>query len=160
MAKKGKVIDTGQPFLDIEEDRPSGLMPLIDNCTEDGKTIYGFPWKEITNLAIAWWDTTGRHVVRNPEFQNPDIGFKSGLLRGLHSSGLTRRETLRIVHVYERTQLRPYYREAILDWMRRHHPDWLLLKDERLNEWVPEDVRAEAALKQVVDAGVEPDKLN
>jgi hypothetical protein len=43
----------------------------------------GFTAGYVVRRAAAWWDKTGRHVVRSPEFQDQDMGVASDIMRGL-----------------------------------------------------------------------------
>lgn len=52
---------------------------------------------EAVRMAAKWWDREGRHVARNPEFRDPDVGIKSGITRGLPFEDLTAREATMIV---------------------------------------------------------------
>ena len=45
----------------------------------------------------VWWNLQGRFVVRNPEFKDPDIGFASGITRGLSWESLNKREQTNVV---------------------------------------------------------------
>lgn len=51
-------------------------------------------------MAARWWDRTGRHLIRNPEFRDPDIGFPSGITRGLEWEHLGRRERSQVVQMH------------------------------------------------------------
>lgn len=60
----------------------------------------GMTVAEAVRRACAWWDSRGRHVVRNPEFRDPDVGFRSGILRGLPFADLTADEATRVIVVW------------------------------------------------------------
>ena len=110
----------------------------VSNVTEDGRTLYGVSWTEVADRAIRWWDRTGRHVSRNPEFKDPDVGFASGITRGLEFQYLSRDEALRVVRAYEQETVRPEFRDEITGWFEQRFPE--LLGDPALTEWLGADL--------------------
>jgi hypothetical protein len=62
----------------------------------DRRMPSGLMFREAARHAQAWWDLRGRFLIRNPEFQDPDLGVPSGILRGLPFMQLTRKEILRV----------------------------------------------------------------
>jgi hypothetical protein len=67
----------------------------------DRRMPSGLMFREAARHAQAWWDLHGRFLIRNPEFQDPDLGVPSGILRGLPFMQLTRKEILRVVEVWD-----------------------------------------------------------
>lgn len=67
----------------------------------------GLTAAEAVSRAREWWDRTGRHIIRNPEFRDPDVGFKSGILRGLPFDELERDEKLSVVKAWHEHKLKP-----------------------------------------------------
>lgn len=131
----------------------------LENATDDGRTLYGVQWSEVVSQAIRWWDSTGRHIQRNREFQDPDVGFASGITRGLSFGLLSRREGLEVIRAYEEHILRPQYRAALQMYFERHFPE--LLGDEALVEWLGRDLVMQYAERRVTSETVtEPEKLN
>lgn len=70
----------------------------------DARLPSGLTWRDGVRLAADWWDRTGRHLARNPEFRDADVGFPSGLLRGLEWEHLTGEERLTLVRTWDATQ--------------------------------------------------------
>jgi hypothetical protein len=62
----------------------------------------GLTFKEAAFHARNWWDRRGRFLIRNPEFNDPELGLPSGILRGLPFDQLTRREIGRLVEVWDK----------------------------------------------------------
>jgi hypothetical protein len=74
-----------------------GLDPgLIRRLGPDGRLPSGMTVRAAVRGAAFWWDKTGRHLARNPEFKDPDRGFPSGILRGLPWDNLSRVEQVKI----------------------------------------------------------------
>jgi hypothetical protein len=70
----------------------------------DARLPSGLTLREAARLASAWWDRTGRHIARNPEFRNPDVGFASGILRGVAWEHLTGDERRAVVATWDAVQ--------------------------------------------------------
>ncbi len=75
----------------------AGLPPGVTLDDPHARFASGMEVGEAVRLACAWWDGVGRHLVRNPDFRNPDIGLKSGIMRGLPFADLSQAEASRVV---------------------------------------------------------------
>lgn len=64
------------------------------------RLMTGHTLAEVRDRAATWWDRRGRHVVKNPEFRNPDIGFPSGITRGLPWENLTGDERIKVAREF------------------------------------------------------------
>jgi len=67
----------------------------------------GMKLREVILQSRLWWDREGRHVVRNPVWHDPDLGFASGITRGLLFEHLTREEQAAVISQYHRDKLLP-----------------------------------------------------
>ncbi len=73
----------------------------------------GMHVQEAIAKAAEWWTRQGRHVTRNPEFKDPDIGFDSGITRGLRWDSLNKRERTSVVLFWHHHFVRiPMLRQA------------------------------------------------
>lgn len=103
------------------------------NMTVDGRTVYGFKWASIMRLAARWWDRRiAPEMSRlSAEWRDPDVGFASGITRGLPWSELGGDERVKVAMAYEEQVLRERHdvRGALLEYMVVNHPD-LLNKSE------------------------------
>lgn len=61
----------------------------------------GLGQAEARRHARQWWDTKGRHIIRNPEWRDPDLGFPSGLTRGLEWALLTLTEQAQVIRAWD-----------------------------------------------------------
>ena len=65
----------------------------------------GMTLGEAARRARAWWDGTGRHVVRNREFGDPDVGLCSAITRGLAFDELSREEAAAVIEAWHRDKV-------------------------------------------------------
>lgn len=71
----------------------------------DAQLSSGYTLKEVVLKASLWWDRKGRKLITNPEFLNPDIGFNSGITRGLEWDSLEAKERGLVVFAYHNEQI-------------------------------------------------------
>lgn len=67
----------------------------------------GMTEAEAVALAARWWDRTGRHLIRHPDWQNPMLGLRSGITRGLPWQELDARERQAVILAHWRHILLP-----------------------------------------------------
>lgn len=87
----------------------------------DQRLSSGLTLREAFSAAAIWWDRTARHILKNPDFQNPDAGFPSGILRGLEWGFLTGDERKRVVKA----------------WHAKHCAEQQQTIGQRLTDYVP-----------------------
>lgn len=75
-------------------------MTKIIATDPDMRLPSGLKLKEAVERARQWWDREGRHVARNPEFRDPDIGAPSGIMRGLTFDELSREEAAAVIEAW------------------------------------------------------------
>jgi hypothetical protein len=63
----------------------------------DRRLVSGLTLKEACARASGWWDGTGRHLFRNADWGNPDLGLASGITRGLPFAELAREEAAAVI---------------------------------------------------------------
>jgi hypothetical protein len=63
---------------------------------DEARTVLGVTEGELVAIGGKWWDRTGRHLIRNPEFRDPGIGLVSRITRGLPFDQLTPIERQRV----------------------------------------------------------------
>lgn len=82
--------------------------PAFHLADPDARLPSGISAREAVTTARAWWNRDGRHVVRNPFWQDPDQGgIPSGIARGLEFDLLTRAEQLKLVKTHHDEYLLP-----------------------------------------------------
>jgi hypothetical protein len=75
--------------------------PSFRLADPDARLPSGISAREAVLSARAWWNRDGRHVVRNPFWQDPDQGgIPSGIARGLEFDLLSREEQLKVVKTH------------------------------------------------------------
>ena len=79
---------------------PRAPRTVADPGLDPERFDTGMHVQEAISKAAVWWERQGRHVVRNPEFEDPDVGFDSGITRGLPWESLDRREQTSIVRIW------------------------------------------------------------
>lgn len=50
---------------------------------DEARRVLGVTERELVQIAGRWWNRTGRHLIRHPDFRSPDAGLPSGITRGL-----------------------------------------------------------------------------
>jgi hypothetical protein len=63
---------------------------------DEARRVLGVTERELVAIGGAWWDRTGRHLIRAPEWRNPDAGLPSRITRGLPFAELTPIERQRV----------------------------------------------------------------
>jgi hypothetical protein len=92
------------PIVVPPEDGQGGVeyLPVPDLTPEEVATfdaarrVLGVTEGELVAIGRAWWDRTGRHLIRAPEWRNPDAGIQSRITRGLPFEQLTPIEQQRV----------------------------------------------------------------
>ena len=87
-------------------------MSIITATDPDMRLPSGLKLKEAVARARLWWDREGRHVARNPEFKDPDVGAPSGIMRGLPFDELTREEAAAVIETWHHDKVMALIPEA------------------------------------------------
>lgn len=82
----------------MERVEPFVLPENLDD--RDNRLSSGHSVKDVVKKASYWWDQTGCKIVSHKDFKNPDLGFCSGITRGLRWDFLNEREKKKIVSMY------------------------------------------------------------
>lgn len=92
------------PIAVLPEDGQGGVeyLPVPDLTPDEVATfdearrVLGVTEGELVAIGRAWWDRTGRHLIRNPEFRDPAVGLPSRITQGLPFEQLTPIERQRV----------------------------------------------------------------
>lgn len=87
---------------------PEVVRPLTERLDFDrSRRALGIAEGEVVELAERWWDRTGRHLIRQPEWRDPDAGFDSGITRGLAWMQLGALERQKVILAFWQCKVAP-----------------------------------------------------
>jgi len=92
---------------------PRAPRAIVEPSLDPRRFDTGLHVKDAIRKASVWWNQQGRHVMRNPDFENPDVGIDSGITRGLSWQHLNKREQVSVVMHWHHHSVRvPMLRQA------------------------------------------------